>query len=141
MGGYAVLYQVSCRRFGCLCQYPFICQFREKKLHFDRINFITGNLFDTPVKSSCFDTVYPGQVLEHVEDEEEVLREAVRILKPCGKLIISVPKEDLLPSPYHVRTYTAKDLKSLLGPYTHEEILFYPFDARRFTVSLKVIKK
>lgn len=113
----------------------------KKRLHFDRINFITGNLVNTPFKSSCFDTVYLGQVLEHVEDEEEVLREAVRILKPGGKLIISVPKEDLLPSPYHVRTYTAKDLKSLLGPYTHEEILFYPFDANRFVVSLKVAKK
>lgn len=112
----------------------------KKRLHFDRINFITGNLFNTPFKSSCFDTVYLGQVLEHVVDEEKVLREAVRILKPGGKLIISVPKEDILPSPYHVRTYTSKDLKSLLSPYTHGEILFYSFDARRFVVSLKVAK-
>ncbi|OHB72498.1 MAG: hypothetical protein A2W17_00040 [Planctomycetes bacterium RBG_16_41_13] len=111
----------------------------KKRLHFDRINFITGNLFNTPFKNSCFDSVYLGQVLEHVEDEEVVVKEAVRILKPGGKLIISVPKEDLLPSPYHVRTYTAKDLELLLSPYAHEEILFYPFDAKRFIVSLKIV--
>ncbi|MBM4054672.1 MAG: class I SAM-dependent methyltransferase [Planctomycetes bacterium] len=112
----------------------------KERLHFDQIHFIAGNLFDTPFKNDYFDTVYLGQVLEHVENEEEVVKEAVRILKPGGKLIITVPKEDLLPSPYHVRTYTAKDLESLLSPYAQGKIQFYPFDMRRFAVSLKVVK-
>ncbi|MCF6147401.1 MAG: class I SAM-dependent methyltransferase [Candidatus Kuenenia sp.] len=113
----------------------------KKRMRLHYIYFIAGNLFGTPFKNDCFDTVYLGQVLEHVEDEVKVVKEAVRILKPGGKLIVSVPKEDLLPSPYHVRTYTAKDLKSLLSPYTYGEILFYSFDDRRFVVSLKVAKK
>ncbi|MEK7448399.1 MAG: class I SAM-dependent methyltransferase [Planctomycetota bacterium] len=111
------------------------------------LNFLTGDVHQIPLKNNLFDTVYLGQVLEHVESEHRVLKEAVRILKPDGKLIITVPKENQLPSPYHLRIYTAQSLTELLRPYlppdetgTTGKILFHQFDRKRLAVSLRIAK-
>ncbi|MCK4909058.1 MAG: class I SAM-dependent methyltransferase [Planctomycetes bacterium] len=112
----------------------------KKRLKFNLINFLAGDTFYTPFKNDLFGTVYLGQVLEHVPDEKKALREAVRILNPGGKLIISVPKEDCLPSPYHLRTYTTQSLTELLTPYTNQPIAFHEFDPKRLVVSLSINK-
>ena len=55
------------------------------------IKFITGDLHKMPFKDKSFDKVVMSEVLEHVENDERVLQEAHRILKPNGVLAISVP--------------------------------------------------
>ncbi len=60
-----------------------------------------------PVENNTFDAAILTEVLEHVDDPKEVLREAFRILKPEGKLIITVPF--LFPihaDPYDYARYT-----------------------------------
>ncbi len=44
-----------------------------------------------PFASATFDTVLCTSVLEHVHDAEAVVSEIVRILKPGGRLIITIP--------------------------------------------------
>lgn len=44
-----------------------------------------------PVNDACFDTALLCEVLEHLENPEKVLKEAFRILKTGGMLIISTP--------------------------------------------------
>jgi len=44
-----------------------------------------------PFDSEMFDTVYSSHVLEHVNSEEESLREMKRVLKNDGTLIIGMP--------------------------------------------------
>jgi ubiquinone/menaquinone biosynthesis C-methylase UbiE len=44
-----------------------------------------------PYKNKTFDVVYSSHVLEHVQDEEESLKEMKRVLKDKGVLIIGVP--------------------------------------------------
>lgn len=44
-----------------------------------------------PVNDASFDTALLCEVLEHLENPEKVLREAFRILKNGGKLIMSTP--------------------------------------------------
>jgi len=51
----------------------------------------TGMLADTSYPSDFFDVVTLWDVLEHTEDPKEILKEANRILKPDGLLVISVP--------------------------------------------------
>lgn len=112
----------------------------KQRLRFNSLEFAVSNVFNTPFKNNLFDTVYLGQVLEHIPNEDKALREAQRILKPDGLLVITVPKENLLPSPYHLRTYTAKDLENLLKPYSGGEIQFYDFDPKRLAVSVRIRK-
>lgn len=55
------------------------------------IKFITGNLHKVPFQDKSFDKAVMSEVLEHVENDEKVLQEVYRILKPDGVLVISVP--------------------------------------------------
>lgn len=55
------------------------------------INFILGDLHKMPFKDESLDKAVLSEVLEHVENDELVLKEVSRILKPGGILVISVP--------------------------------------------------
>lgn len=44
-----------------------------------------------PFSNSSFDVVTMLAVLEHIEDEEQILQEIYRVLVPGGRLIITVP--------------------------------------------------
>lgn len=46
-----------------------------------------------PFEDNFFDLVFSNEVLEHVGDEEEVVREMMRVLKPEGILIVFVPNK------------------------------------------------
>jgi SAM-dependent methyltransferase len=118
----------------------FFAQSERKRLGFKKVRFAVSDIFHTPFRENSFDTVYLGQVLEHLPDEHKSLREACRILKPDGLLIITVPKEDMLPSPYHVREYTSESLEKLLSVYSGGKLDFYAFDKTRFAVSFRIKK-
>jgi SAM-dependent methyltransferase len=47
-----------------------------------------------PYENNYFGTIISNSVLEHIPDVEEVIREAVRVLKPGGKIIITVPNSN-----------------------------------------------
>jgi len=48
---------------------------------------------NVPVASACVDTVLCSQVLEHVQEPAQVMRELARVLKPGGHAIVTVPQE------------------------------------------------
>lgn len=50
-----------------------------------------GDIQAMPLPSERFDTVVSFEVLEHVPDPEKALREIFRVLRPGGKLVMSVP--------------------------------------------------
>lgn len=52
---------------------------------------ITGSADHVPVPDGVADMVLSSQVLEHLESPVEALREAHRILKPGGLLVVSFP--------------------------------------------------
>jgi SAM-dependent methyltransferase len=49
----------------------------------------------TPFASGFFEVVYCLDILEHIEDLPNALRELRRILKPSGVLIVSIPMENI----------------------------------------------
>jgi SAM-dependent methyltransferase len=46
-----------------------------------------------PYANATFNTVLSNSVLEHIPDLDPVLREAARVLKPGGRLIVTVPSD------------------------------------------------
>lgn len=68
-----------------------------------------------PFKNNSFDIALLIQVLEHVDAPDKVIREASRILKPGGILIISVPFfYPLHDMPYDFGRYTSSALKNFI---------------------------
>ncbi len=69
-----------------------------------------------PFKDNSFDIGLLLQVLEHVDYPEKVIREAARVLKPNGTLIISIPfLYPLHDMPYDWGRYTSTALKNFIN--------------------------
>ncbi len=74
-----------------------------------------SDIQDMPIADESFDTVLSAEVLEHVPDPEKALREIYRVLKPGGKLVISIPHLMYLHNePNDFYRYTKYGLRTLL---------------------------
>lgn len=56
----------------------------------------TSNVFcaageNVPLTSESFDLVFSHEVLEHVQDDREAIREMVRVLQPGGRIVLFCP--------------------------------------------------
>lgn len=82
-----------------------------------------------PFKANSFDFILAADVLEHVYDTDLIFSELVRILKPGGKIFISVPYHGMIkniavmfvgfdfyfnPKQPHIRFYTKNNLFNLV---------------------------
>lgn len=54
-------------------------------------SFEIGDVRRMPYKSSSFDCVYAGGLIEHFEDYSLAVKEMARVLKPNGRLVVTVP--------------------------------------------------
>lgn len=91
------------------------------------VHIAQGDGMQLPFEDDEFSHVICTETLEHVDDDEAMLRELVRVLRPGGVLVISVPDEYSerllwrLSSRYrtapggHVRIYRRKRIKALLA--------------------------
>jgi len=55
------------------------------------VQFQVGDAYFLPFKSGSFDLVFSVGVMEHLPDISVAIGEQKRVLKRCGKLLISVP--------------------------------------------------
>lgn len=100
--------------------------------------FVKGDATALPLKDYSFDVAVSFDVIEHIENDVDMIKEAYRVLKKGGHLILGTPNRDRLihgllklvgkPVKYplyignyddlgdmiHVREYTNDELKSLL---------------------------
>lgn len=93
------------------------------------------DLTKSPFKEH-FEVVGLFDVLEHIEDEKGALLEIYQMLKPGGKVVITVPAHNWLWNRkdavnYHKRRYNLKDIKKLFISLGYEII-----EARNFFVFL-----
>lgn len=100
----------------------------RKKINYLKFVLIKENR-KLPFKKGEFDFITALDVIEHVYDTEEILKELRRILKPGGKILISVPYHGLIknliisllffeinfdPFGPHIRFFTKKSLVKCL---------------------------
>ncbi len=90
------------------------------------VEFRTATVPPLPFDEAAFDCVISFQVIEHIEQDAEFVREVHRVLRPGGKFIVTTPNApmSLTRNPWHVREYRAEELRTLLqGPFAQVEML------------------
>lgn len=83
------------------------------KIIMDKWWHLNLDIEDIPAKSDSYDAIACLEVLEHVYDIDHVLREIRRVLKPTGKILISVPN----------LAFWRYRLQLMLGQVPHDEVL------------------
>ena len=87
---------------------------------YPNVKFIQTNIPPLKdLKDNSFDVVISFQVIEHIRKDKAYLKEIHRVLKPGGKAIITTPniKKTLSRNPWHIREYTADQLKNLASQF------------------------
>lgn len=65
-----------------------------------------------------FDVVTMCEILEHLENPEAVVADALSLLKTGGRFILTCPHDDAIPDPEHIRCWGHDELFHLLAPYS-----------------------
>ena len=70
-------------------------------------------------ENCSFDAVVSFQVIEHIDEDIDFVREVARVLRPDGKFVVSTPNApmSLTRNPWHIREYNADELRNLLECY------------------------
>ena len=94
------------------------------KKRYKGVNFEVMNAENLKFKGNTFDKIYAIQILEHVDNLDKVLDEIARVLKPKGRVIISVPyhrsekwllkiRPTYFQEIHHVRIFKENELEKL----------------------------
>jgi SAM-dependent methyltransferase len=67
----------------------------------DRANFSTGDIARLPFAAESLDLLIASEVVEHMPDPAQVIKEMARVLRPGGRLILTMPLESHTPAHAH----------------------------------------
>ena len=92
------------------------------------LNYIQANATNTPFPNQEFDIIISFETIEHLHQQEELLAEFKRILKPNGLLVISTPDKNIYSemsnshNHYHVKELSKHEFSQLIDKsfsYSH----------------------
>ncbi|MBK9108534.1 MAG: methyltransferase domain-containing protein [Saprospiraceae bacterium] len=96
--------------------------------NFAHVEFINMEVpWLTEMENDQFDVVICFQLIEHIQDDQTLLKEIYRVLKPGGKLLLTTPNQSMTLSrnPYHIREYNTNQFRELLSRYFDSEKIFF----------------
>jgi SAM-dependent methyltransferase len=91
------------------------------RARYPRVQVVHGNLAELPLPDKSVDVVVNFQVIEHLWDQPQFVRECARVLRPGGVLMMSTPNRitfspgrDTPINPFHTRELNADEMTELL---------------------------
>lgn len=98
---------------------------REATRWHPHVEFVQSDILALRDEGKRWDTVVLSEVLEHVDEEtgDAMLERAWSLLAPGGRLVVSVPNEDCVPHPNHVREFTRRNLARLLRRFGRTRVV------------------
>lgn len=127
--GAHLMSSVAAQVFGIeLC--PEAVAHAQSRYHGDNLEFLAGSCTALPIADDSIDLVVSFETIEHIRDQEDMLDEIRRVLKPDGSLLLSTPDRDVYTAelhrdnPFHVRELNLGELQCLLGQRFRWQRLF-----------------
>ena len=82
------------------------------------LEFVQADVLALPFRDASFDVVCAFETIEHTDDEQALLREVARVLRPSGAFIVSTPRADRTTrepkNPFHRVEWSVVDFERLL---------------------------
>lgn len=93
----------------------------EMQQRYPYIYYQQGDVYDTKFPANYFSYITAGELLEHLDNPANFIKEAMRILKRGGTLALSTPLEETgageVDKDRHIWSFSIEDMDMLLGPY------------------------
>lgn len=93
--------------YGCDIATAELPAARVSGVYTEGVEFADGHAL--PYATGTFGSVYSNSVVEHIPDPENVLPELARVLRPGGKLILTVPSDQFRGLLHGVKTAASKE--------------------------------
>jgi ubiquinone/menaquinone biosynthesis C-methylase UbiE len=77
---------------------------------YDNVEYVVGDCTNTKFADKTFDAVVAGELIEHLEKPEALIKEMSRICKDGGTIIISTPKLEFN-DPEHLWEFNGEDFR------------------------------
>ena len=121
--GIGILLEKLKREKQCECHGVDVSQYAINIIRQYGMNGEVSTLPNIPFKDKTFDTVTATEVIEHIKEVQDAIKEAFRVLKNDGIFIVSVPDDCLgfEQEDEHFHKFTKENLKDLL--YTFGNII------------------
>ena len=84
-------YVSQCHIVGADLDWDVVLKAKHNVGHLDDVDIQGVNIYQMPYADNTFDAVILSEVLEHLDDDAQALKEAYRVLKPNGVLAVTVP--------------------------------------------------
>lgn len=97
-------------------------EYASRKYKRTNLTFNASSATTIPLESSSVDVITSFETLEHLVEQNEMLKEFKRVLKPNGVLIISSPEKSIYSerdpnNPYHLKELTLPEFTNMLTKY------------------------
>lgn len=94
-----------------------------------------------PFKKNTFDTVKATELFEHIKNPEKGISECLRVLKPGGFFIFSMPfLNPIHADPFDYQRYTEYKLKEILKNLGNNKIIILKKQGLAFSVIADIVK-
>lgn len=97
---------------------PDSIDYARRRYGGENVEFVELDATALPFEGSTFDTVCSFETIEHVDDPDLLVREAARVIRPTGTLLVSTPRADVTTrapeNPYHRVEYAREDFEGML---------------------------
>lgn len=95
---------------------------RLKYKEYKNVFFMAEDLYNTPFQDGAFDYVVLGEVLEHLDEPQAAINEAMRILRDGGTLAISTPLEEekeigAIDKERHIWSFSEEDIRRMVSSF------------------------
>ncbi|MDW8467432.1 MAG: methyltransferase domain-containing protein [Chloroherpetonaceae bacterium] len=90
------------------------------------VRFVQAKVPPLPFETDSVEAITSFQFIEHLHQRREFLKEAFRVLKPKGVLLLTTPnvKRTLARNPFHVHEYTFAEMEAEIAAVFHRYELF-----------------